>query len=161
MAAGVVETQTGRVYSKGTHLMVARQATPTSFSRVAGVVSIDGLNFTRETVDATELDPPSGTTVTPAPLDEVYYWKYKEPGDKEAETLNVTLNMNLAQYSVLNTIYSTDEHASWQLLFRNGTIFQWVGWIETLGMNLESNQLVKTPCGICPVGSGITYTPGT
>lgn len=154
MAAGVVETDVNRVYSKGTRLFVARASAPTAFTRVLGVTAIDGANLKRTgDVDATELAPdpdslPSGT------IAENYYYQNLEPGTKAVDPIKFSCNMERATYGVLNAMFNGDEIGVWKITFKNGDVFgPFPAYVAELGNAVDENTLVKADLTIQPTGS--------
>lgn len=140
-----------REMAKGTRLYMARAATPTVFVRSAGVVGINGPNRTRANVDATELDT-SPDTLPGGAVEENYFYKLNEPGTKEVQAISLDLNMNQAQYAIFNDIYDDDETCLYEIRFRSGAKLTWSGYIESLGADSQSDQLVKTPATFMPHG---------
>lgn len=138
-----------RLLAKGNRLYVARAATPTTFARIAGVVSIDGLSYSRENVDVTELDN-APDSIPGGETEEMYEYKQKMAGTKDAEAVSVELNMTETQYDTLNTIMDKNEVCNWKIVFRSGSTMAWAGYIEKLGMNFQQDQAIKVPCTFMP-----------
>lgn len=144
MGAGIVEVASSRVYSKGTKVYYARQATPTTFARMAGLISVSGPSYKREVVDATELDPdPEPADLPTGFIEEMYYQKRKYPGTKDVDPITINLNMKMTQYLILCDMFAKDELPIFELRFRNGYIFHWQAFIESVPLELEENQLGK------------------
>lgn len=146
-----------REYSKGARLYYAREAAPTIFARLAGVVGLSGPALQREgKVDVSELDPapdslPGGDT------EEDYFWKGYGPASKDPQPLTATLNLNQTAYALLITMFQKDEIALWELRFRSGAKLSWAGFVDAIPLELEDNQLAKVPVQVQPTGR-VTYT---
>lgn len=139
-----------RVLAKGNRLYYARAATPTTFVRLGGVVSIGGINLSRENVDATELDN-APDSIPGGETEEMYEWKQKMAGTKDAEALALEVNLIEATYAILNTMFLKNEIGVWKIVFRSGAVMgPFNGYVEKLGMDLQQDQLVKTPLSIMP-----------
>jgi len=148
-----------REVAKGTILKVARQASPSTFVRIAGVVSIDGPNASREDIDGDELDP-QPDTIPGGECAEMYFYKAMYPGVKEWSVMNVTLNMKWTQYKTLYDIYNRDELAWFQVVLRSGNSFKFQSYVKELNKNFETNKFVQVTMGVKPV-SLVVYTDAT
>lgn len=160
MAAGVVEALKGRVYSKGTRVYITRPnaATPsTAQNFLGGLKSISGPSLKREIVDTTELAPAPDPLPGGGVIEEQYYWKGKQPGDKEVDEITFTLNMTRATYTLLGTVFGRDETVNLFIVFRNGDTYSFSAFVSTLNMELEDNQLVQVPVGFT-IDGPVTYT---
>jgi hypothetical protein len=146
-----------RELAKGTRLYISRAASLSTFVRCAGVVGIGGPQRGRANVDATELDTspdvlPSGET------EEMYFYKLNQPGTKEIQAVPIDLNKDDAQMDILDEMYDKDEVGGFEIRLRSGAIYGGLGYIETIGADFQSDQMVKTPITIMPIGKW-TYTP--
>ncbi len=139
-----------REVAKGTKLLLARQATPSTYVRLAGVVSIDGPNGTREDIDGDELDP-QPDTIPGGECEEMYFFKAMYPGVKEFSAMQVTLNMKWTQYSTLYTVWVRDELAWFKILLRSSNAFRFQSYIHDLGKNFETNKFVQVTMSVKPV----------
>lgn len=132
-----------RQIAKGSRLYIARASAPSTFARVAGVVSISGPNRGRADVDATELDT-SPDTLPGGAVEEQYWHKLMVPGTKECAPISVQLNMNHTQYATLTTVYEKDEICNYKITFKGSSnTVTWSGYIKDLPLDLTGDQLAK------------------
>lgn len=148
-----------REVAKGAKLYVAREATPGTYVRVAGVVSISGPNATREKIDGSELDP-QPDTIPEGLCEENYFYKQQFPGEKEYAEMSVVLNMKWTQYQTLLDIYDDDELAYFKILLRSGNGYYFRSFVVSLDKNFETNKLVQVTMGVQPV-TGISHITAT
>ncbi len=148
-----------REVAKGVILSVAREATPGTYARVAGVVSISGPNATREKIDGAELDP-QPDSIPGGLCEENYFYKQQYPGEKEYGEMSVLMNQKWSQYATLLDIYDDDELAYFKLLHRSGNGFYFRSFIVSLDKVYETNKFVQVTMGIQPV-AGISHITAT
>jgi len=156
-----------RVKSKGTQLFLRERnntdsaiggVDPGEFLpavRIGGVTAINGISLKRSgVVDATELDPqpdviPDGFTV------ESYFYTARCPGTKEADPLQVDLNMSYDMYTLLLELYN-DDISNFQvyILFRSGKVLVLMdAYVESIEMNIAENEMIKTPVTFMPTNT--------
>lgn len=149
-----------REVAKGVKLLVAREATPGTYVRVAGVKSISGPDADREMIDGDELDP-QPDTIPGGACEENYFIKTQYPGQKEYGPMSFVLNMKWSQYFTLLEIYDDDEIAYFQILHRSGNAHYFQSFIKSIAKNYETNKFVEVTVGVQPVRGISTITAAT
>ena len=164
MASGLTNQQS-RVLSKGTSFWIREAGVGCTWGtayKAAGVISISGPSLKRSgMVDGTELTPGDpGTAVVPiaAPvvpndtIEESQFYTQQYPGTKKIDPVKLELNMSWDMYLALLGLFNFDIMFNAYVLFRNGNklYFDPYCFIESIEMDIQENQFVKTPVEIQP-----------
>ena len=96
----------------GTQLLRGDGAEPEVFTAIANVVSIEGPEIERETLDMTAHDTPDG-------------WREYKGGLKDAGELSCEINYDPAEHDALVADFEDDEPRNWRLVFPTTPAVQW------------------------------------
>lgn len=186
----IIESYFYRMYSKGVTFSARLDGTAVpsvitttylnAFNFIAGVKSIKGPKLGRTgVVDLNELNngnlsrvltspaanSPLGTTVT----QEMFWYKTKAPGDKTYGPIELSLNMNSAQFGYLTRWYERDQYFPWAIRIpaipdasvppNTICMFFGIGGMKSLKPSIKNGQLVTVEASVQPThGVGFIST---
>ncbi len=128
----------------GTKLYVkASTASTTTYSQIAGLISLPGPEASAEDVDTSTIDNSTDATVN---------WKTFQRGqvDPGEMTLTLAYGSTDASSKKLGTLLKTGALQTWKIIFPNtsASVETFTGYVKSMGRALEKGTLITRNVGI-------------
>lgn len=146
---------TSRVIAAGTRVF-AQGGSESSYTQLAGLVSVGGPNATADTIDTTELDPYEGGTTPAAPE----FFKIAMAGWRDGGEASMVWNFTQANLVRVQSWFDQGLTAGFYIELRNGVKRSFSAFITALGQAQEKEGLVTLSVSLKITGKiGLTTGP--